>query len=331
MEHVAERADGFARKLVDEMRTWTAIGLLVALWPGGLQAAEPCAQAIPDKRVAVMELNVSGDYSEQVRSWLPALIEDRLLKEGWTLVVRGERMRHIQDERNLGGLNPATKLPDNQIIGATAFIELAARVQVKSIQGAIGYKAFSIGDYARASVDITGQVVDPATGLLKQSVTVGGSAGGLKTAAVVTLGDDWKIGAGGYNLSGVKASLVGKAADVAAARFIEKLKCLYPSIPGQRVAAPAVQPVPSATSATQLSSTTVAVGSSAPTILIDLPDSGAAAVGDRFGVYRGETMIAELEIARLFGKRAEARVLSQTTSIAATDVARKIVVVKAGG
>jgi hypothetical protein len=311
------------RKLVDKMRTQAWVAWIIGVWlmsAATLNAAEPCAQAIPCKRIAVMELKVSGDYSEQVKSWLPALIEDRLLKEGWTLVVRGERMRHIQEERNLGGLNPATKLPDNQIIGATAFIELVARVQVKSIQGAIGYKAFTLGDYARASVDITGQIVDPATGLLKTSVTTGGSAGGLKTAAVITIGDDWKIGAGGYNLAGVKSSLVGKAADVAAARFIEKLKCIYPSIPGQ----PAVVKAP----ATQLSSTTVSA-SPTPTILIDLPDSGAASVGDRFGVYRGETMIAELEIARLFGKRAEARVLSQTTTIAATDVARKIVVLKA--
>ena len=58
---------------------------------------------VPAKRVAVMDLNVSGEYSEQVREWLPAMIEECLLKEGWTLVVRGQRMEHIQQERNLPG------------------------------------------------------------------------------------------------------------------------------------------------------------------------------------------------------------------------------------
>ena len=135
---------------------------------------------IPAKRIAVMNLKVSGDYSEQLQDWLPALIEDQLLQEGWTLVVRGERMQHIQDERNLGGINPATKLPENEIIGATAFVELNARIQVKDIQGLIGYKQFTFGDYARASVDLTGQIVDPATGLLKSSIRVGGTAGGSK-------------------------------------------------------------------------------------------------------------------------------------------------------
>ena len=157
---------------------------------------------IPEKRVAVMQLNVEGRYSEQVREWLPALIEDRLLRQGWTLVVRGERMQHIQDEKNLPGVKPETKLPENELLGATAFLELNCRTQVKDIQGAVGYKMFTVGDFARASVDLNGQVVDPATGVLKSSVYSSGSASGIKTALAVTINSDWRIGAGGYNLEG---------------------------------------------------------------------------------------------------------------------------------
>jgi len=276
-----------------------------------------------------MNLKVSGEYADQVRDWLPALIEDRLMKEGWMLVVRGQRMDHIQQERNLGGVNPATKLPDNQIIGATAFVELSARGQVKDIQGIIGYRGFTIGDYARASVDLNGQIVDPTTGLLKSSVSVGGTAGGLKTAAVATIAKDWNIGLGGYNLRGVRETLVGKAADIAAAKMIAQLKALYPCMPSHPVTAPVPSAQPRAAQpATQLASTTLSVAPSAPTILIDLPQANAAAVGDRYGVYRDDKMIAELEIVRLFGKRAEASILTLTTSIASTDTAKKIIVLK---
>jgi hypothetical protein len=296
------------------IRTILAAIIIMLALAGAAAAADPSGIQIPEKRVAVMNLKVSGEYSEQVKDWLPALIEDRLLKESWTLVVRGERMRHIQEERSLPGVNPETRLPDNQIIGATAFLELSARVQVKDIQGLVGYKQFTVGDFARASVDVTGQIVDPATGLLKSSVTVGGSASGLKTAAVISIGKDWKIGAGGYNLRGIRESLVGKAADAAADKLITQLKCLYPSVPGQ----------PSAAPHTQLSSTTIPVAPSEQTILLELPDAAAAKAGDKYGVYRGEQLIAELLIIKVAGKRAEAAILSQTSAIQPTDIARKL-------
>jgi len=280
---------------------------------------------VPEKRVAVMNLKVSGEYADQVRDWFPALIEDRLLNEGWTLVVRGERMRHIQEEKNLPGIKPETKLPENELLGATAFLELSARVQVKDIQGIIGYKQFAIGDYARATVDVSGQIVDPATGVLKSSVSVGGSAGGLKTALAVSLGGEWRIGAGGYNLRGIRDTLVGKAADEAADRLIGKLKGLYPSVPGQRNLAS-----PASTSVSQPSSTTVKAEAGPATILVELPDSGSARLGERYGIWRGENLVAEIEIIRLVGKRAEARVLSQESPIRPDDVARKMpLVIKA--
>lgn len=286
-------------------------------------AYEP-GDPIPDKRIAVMDLKVSGEYSDQVRYWLPALIEDRLLKEGWTLVVRGERLKPVQEEHNLPGVKPETKLPDNELLGATAFLELNARVQVKDIQGVVGFKYFTLGDYARATVDLNGQIVDPATGVLKSSVSVGGSAAGLKTALVITLGEDWRIGAGGYNLRGVRETLVGKAADEAAIRLVEKLKALYPSIPGKK------SPAREAASFAQLASTTITAASTEQTILIELPDSASPQIGERYGVWRGDKLIAEVEIVRLAGKRAEAKIIRQELPIQPTDVARRMpVVIKA--
>lgn len=289
-------------------------------------AYEP-GDPIPDKRIAVMDLKVSGEYSDQVRHWLPALIEDRLLKEGWTLVVRGERLQPIREEHNLPGVKPETKLPDNELLGATAFLELNARVQVKDIQGVVGFKYFTLGDYARATVDLNGQIVDPATGVLKSSVSVGGSAAGLKTALVITLGEDWRIGAGGYNLRGVRETLVGKAADEAASRLVEKLKALYPSIPGKKSTANKTrETAPFA----QLASTTITAASTEHTILIELPDSASPQIGERYGVWRGDKLIAEVEIVRLAGKRAEAKIIRQELPIQPTDVARRMpVVIKA--
>lgn len=270
-------------------------------------------QQVPAKRIAVMNLNVSGEYCEQVRQWLPAMIEECLLKEGWTLIVRGQRMEHIQQERNLPGIKPETRLPDSELLGATTFLELNARIQVKDIQGVVGYKIFSVGDYARASVDLNGQIVDPATGVLKSSISVGGSASGLKTVAVVTIGSNWRIGAGGYNLRGIRESLVGKAADTATKRLLERLRSLYGPAPQPTSGIP-LQPM----------STTVTADKSSGTILIDLPDSVSSHVGDRYGVYRGDEMIAELELVRVSGKRGEAKIIKQTGPILPTDRARKI-------
>lgn len=292
------------------------LALSAAIAAADSQGSYDIGCPIPARRVAVMNLKVQGEYSEQVRDWLPALIEDRLLQEGWTLVVRGERMRHIQEERGLGGVKPDTQLPDQEILAATAFLELSARVQVKDIQGLIGYRIFQFGDFARASVDLNGQVVDPATSVLKSSVSVGGSASGLKAALTVYIGQDWKIGGGGYNLKGIRESLVGKAADVAAQRLVAKLKALYPCIPS-REALPQIQPA----------STTVTLEASAPTILIALPDSRSAKVGDRLEIMRGDVKIAEVEVSRVAGMRAEARVVSQTDSIKPSDRARRIPII----
>ncbi|MHB9035577.1 MAG: hypothetical protein ACYC64_02845 [Armatimonadota bacterium] len=271
---------------------------------------------IPCKRVAVMNLQVTGDYSEQVQEWLPALIEDRLLAEGWTLVVRGQRMEHIQQECSLPGIKPETILPKQELLGATAFLEMNARIQVKDIQGLIGYKYFTFGDWARASVDLNGQIVDPATGVLKSSISVGASASGLKTALVAVVGSDWKIGAEGYNLKGIKESLVGKAADAAACRLLTKLRSLYPSIPGQRSS--------SAAAPLQPASTTVTADNSAASILITLPKGSNGSVGDRYGIYRGDVQVAEVEIVRVEGTRAQATIVSQSDAIKPSDVARKI-------
>lgn len=310
------------------MRYFLSAVLVAVLLSGAALAEAPDAKGVaspptydigcpvPDKRIAVMDLKVEGRYSEQVREWLPALIEDRLLKEGWTLVVRGERMRHIQDEKALPGVKPGTRPPDNELLGATAFLELNCRTQVKDIQGAIGYKIFSVGDFARASVDLNGQIVDPATGVLKSSLYASGSASGMKTALAVTIGSDWRIGAGGYNLEGIRETLIGKAADTAVTNMIARLITLYPCMPAQKSAAPS--------QALQPASTTVVAEAATPSILIALPDKSASRIGDHYGVYRGDQLVAEVEIVKLFGTRAEARIVSQTAAVQPSDTARKM-------
>ncbi len=275
---------------------------------------------VPDKRIAVMKLNVEGRYSDQVRQWLPALIEDRLLKQGWTLVVRGQRMQDVQAERNLPGIKPETRPPDNELLGATALLELNCRTQVKDIQGAVGYKIFTVGDFTRASVDLNGQIVDPATGVLKSSVFASGSASGIKTALGVSINSDWRIGAGGYNLEGIRETLIGKAADTAVTQMVARLIALYPCMPGQQ----AQQPQQAAVAPLQPASTTIAAEAEPATILITLPDKSAAAVGDHYGVYRGEELVAEVEIATLVGTRAQAKVIAQSSPIQPTDTARKM-------
>lgn len=281
---------------------------------------------IPDKRVAVMNLSVGGPYSDQVAGWLPAMIEDRLLRQGWTLLVRDQRMQHVQNEQNMPGIKPGTRPVSNELLGATALLELNCRTQVKDIQGTIGYKIFSIGDFARASVDLNGQIVDPATGVLKSSIIASGSASGLKTALAATIASNWRIGAVGYNLEGIRESLVGKAADSAVTQMVARLCALYPSLPAQPVASAnkiPETPTPGG-SPMQPSSTTITAAAAPATILVTLSDKSSAKAGDRYGVYRGELLVAELEIIKLAGIRAEARVVSQTSAIRATDVARKM-------
>jgi len=272
---------------------------------------------IPEKRIAVMKLNVEGRYSDQVRHWLPALIEDRLLKAGWTLVVRGERMRDVQAERDLPGIKPETRPPDNELLGATALLELNCRTQVKDIQGAVGYKIFTVGDFTRASVDLNGQIIDPATGVLKSSVFASGSASGVKTALGVTINTDWRVGAGGYNLEGIRETLIGKAADTAVTQLVARLIALYPSLPGRQDGQIGVAPL-------QPSSTTINADAEPATILITLPDKSAAAVGERYGVYRGDQLIAEVEVTTLVGTRAQAKIIAQSSPIQPTDTARKM-------
>lgn len=77
---------------------------------------------IPEKRIAVMNLSVGGPYNDQVAGWLPAMIEDRLLKQGWTLLVRDQRMEHVQNEHNMPGIKPGTRPVGSELLGATALL-----------------------------------------------------------------------------------------------------------------------------------------------------------------------------------------------------------------
>lgn len=277
-------------------------------------AEEVSYPVIPANRVAVMNLKVSGEGSEQVKDWMPAVIEDNLLKRGWTLVVRGERMQHIQEERNLPGVDPETKSEGDTLVGATAFLELTVRIQISGIQGALGFGNVTVGDYVRASVDLSGQIVDVRTGLLKSSVKVGGSAGALKTIAIVAIKKDWNIGGGGINLAGIRETLVGKAADKAADRLVAKLDSLYSPVPATK-SKPVKSSKPAKIQADQDSSAT---------IFVDLPNPELVRVGDRYGVFREDKMVAELEIINIAGNRAEARVITQSSSIRPTDRAKRM-------
>ena len=73
-----------------------------------------------------------------------------------------------------------------------------------------------------------------------------------------------------------------------------------------------------------MSTTVTAEKSGVGTILIDLPDSASSHVGDKYGVYRGDEMVAELELVRVAGKRGEAKIIKQTGPILPSDKARKI-------
>ena len=269
---------------------------------------------VPAQRIAVMNLRVTGEGSEQVKEWLPALIEDNLLSKGWSLVVRGERMQHIQEERNLAGVDPDTKSEGNTLLGATAFLELTARIQTTGVQGALGFGKVTLGDYVRASVDLNGQIVDVKTGLLKSSVKVGGSAGGLKTLAIVALDRNWNLSGGGINLPGIRDSLLGKAADKAADRLVAKLDLLYSS--------PSTQKNNKSRSTAQ--TRIKADIDTQETILIDLPNPALARVGERYGVFRDNKLVAELEIIRILDRRAEAKIISQYSLIQSTDRARRM-------
>lgn len=287
--------------------------LLFMLATASVVIAADNGTKIPESRVAVMNLTVTGEGSDQVREWLPAIIEEKLLEKGWSLVVRGERMQHIQEERNLPGVDPATKVEDNSLLGATAFLELQARVQITGIQGALGFGRITVGDYVRASVDLNGQITDVKTGLLKSSIKVGGSASGMKTLAVVSIRRDWDLQAGGFNLEGIKHSLVGKAADTAAKRLVDKLDTEYKRTPASRIS------TKSGSSASIQSEDIVE-----STIFIQLPSSSSAKPGDKYGIFRGDQLIAEVELISIQDSKAYAKILSQTSSIKATDKARKM-------
>lgn len=72
----------------------------------------------------------------------------------------------------------------------------------------------------------------------------------------------------------------------------------------------------------QPASTTISAA--AATVLITLSEKASGKLGDRYGVYRGELLVAELEIVKLAGTRAEAKVISQTSPIQPADIARRM-------
>jgi hypothetical protein len=275
--------------------------------PNTYRAGDP----VPAKRVAVMDLEVRGQYASEVRDALPELIEDRLLRAGWTVVVRGRRMAHVQEERDLPGVRPGTEPPDNELLGATALLELTARIQVNDTRGLAGAWIFGGGDVVKATVDLNGQIVDPATGVLKATVSVNGSQTGLRS---LVLGEvrRWhrRPEVVGFDLAGIRQSLVGKAADKAADRLVDRLDAVSWDIPrGPRDNRRPEPPV-------------VERDDAGRTVLLRLPDGAVAHAGDHYGIYREGVRIAEVEILRMVGDEAEARILHQDSPLRPTDRAR---------
>lgn len=297
------------------LRLPVCIVVFFAMLAGACYAGAADA-AIPAERVAVMNLKVTGESSEQVREWLPVLIEDILLQRGWTLLVRGERMQHIQQELNLPGIDPDTKVEANKLYGATALLELTARVHVGGMRGALGFGRVTLGDYVKVSIDLNGQIVDVRTGTLKSSVKVGGSAGGLKTVAFVALKRNWNVHGAGIDLAGVRDSLAGKAADKAALKLVDRLDKLYGS---KATAKDTVRQLAASNTKTTLTA------DADDTIMLSFADTSTVQTGSMYGVYRGDNLIAELEIVKIVSsKQVQARIVKQSLAIKATDRARKM-------
>jgi hypothetical protein len=263
-------------------------------------------ELIPSNRMAVMDLRVSGDYSNEVREWLPALIQDRLLAAGWTLVQRGQRMAHIQDEQNLPGIKPETRPQANELLGATSLLELTAEVKVNDISAFGLFHWFGGGDLARATIVLNGQIVDPATGVLKASINVKGSDSGLRSIVLGRVGGWNRSGAVGFDINDIRSSLIGKAGDQAALKLVDQLKKVY----GPTVNQPGTQ--------------AMNVDPSKSTILLNLPPGADAHRGDHYGIYRNDALMAEVEVVRIIGNQAEVRILSQTGALKSTDTARKM-------
>jgi len=192
---------------------------------------------IPTKRVAVINLQVIGDYTNgETGTWLMDLMREKLANYGWTIIARGQSYDRIIAEQSLSGIDPATKTEPNKLWGATANLELTARFKVNRISGGVGFNLgqanIQLGSYVQCQVDIVGKLVSIQTGQIKPITSAGNCSGALESLGLYVPG----INAGGaiYN-DNIRESLAWKAADKALNGLAEKLNFLYDQVPGQVV------------------------------------------------------------------------------------------------
>ncbi len=265
-------------------------------------AAQTEDQPIPPQRLAVLDLKVDGRYASQVRQWLPQLIETRLAERGWMVLARGETMEQLQAEQHLPGVDPTTAPEQDKLIGASALLDLTARITVEEVDAAVNIGLLSIGGMVKVKVELSGQAVDTTTGVIYPVGVFSSQVSKLRRLGVVLPSLDWVGGA--FNYGAVKESMVGQAADRVAGSLVKKLDEVPWVVPGRE------QQI-----------------SDAPTaIYLTFPPDKLPRVGDEYGIFRGDRMIAKVKITALEGTRARCDLLAQLEEVCSTDVARPLAI-----
>ena len=266
-------------------------------------ASSATGQGIPAQRMAIMELEYRGRYGNELRKWLPALIEARLAEAGWTVLARGEALEAIGQEQNLAGVDPTTAPPQNKLYGASAILKLTARVDVKDYLAAANIGIFSLGGLVKVKFHLNGQIIDAGTGVIRPLGEITASKSKLKGIGVVfpVIG---YVGAG-YKISGIRDSLVGAAADAAAEELVKRVDRASGIVPGYEAAIPVEQ----------------------QTIKLAFPAAMRPAPGAEYGIYRRDRMIAKVRVVGFEDGVATCRVVAATDQIRSTDVARPLEII----
>ncbi len=266
-------------------------------------AGSATSQDIPAQRVAVMELEYRGRYANELRKWLPALIEARLAEAGWTVLARGEALEAIRQEQNLPGVDPTTAPPKDKLYGASAILKLTARVDVKDYDAAANIGIFTIGGLVKVKFYLNGQMIDAGTGVIRPLGEITASKSKLKGLGVVFPSIGY-IGAG-YKIGGIRDSLVGAAADAAAEELVKRIDSASGIVPGYEAAIPVEQ----------------------QTIKLAFPAAMRPAPGAQYGIYRRDRMIAKVRVVGFEDGIATCRVVAATDQIRSTDVARPLEII----
>jgi hypothetical protein len=181
--------------------------------------------------VAVLRLKVEGAHAFQIRQWLPELIETQLAESGWMVLARGGTMCQIQADHSLPGVDPTTAPEQGKLIGATALLDLTARISIREVDAAVNIGIFSLGGLVKAKVELSGHAVDTTTGVKYPIGQFQSEVSRLRRAAVVLSSSKW-IGAG-FNYSSIKDTMVGQAADDTAGKLVAKLNAIPWLVPGR--------------------------------------------------------------------------------------------------